>query len=186
MRPSQPLNPNRDCVDIRATLHVPHEASQSGSVWEGGRPRTDDVGNTRSVLLSSWVSSSQVTYKLFILSASIKSKIERWSLMVSIPTPTVPLTFEAASKFFLAICLVVNQYGTILVGSNVPLACFSPNSNLAIFRGRLGRPDCRIPVVLYYMSASQTQTACMPTSRIPLAFMVFASTCRRSPLKRIW
>ena len=54
--------------------------------------------------------------------------------MVSVPTPTIALTFEAtpaASKFFLATCLVVNQYGTFLVAPNAPLRA----SLLALFQG---------------------------------------------------
>ena len=78
--------------------------------------------------------------------------------MVSVPTPTIALTFEATPKFFLATCLVVNQYGTFLVEPNAPLraSLLAPfqGDELSVFcdhRGHLGR---RIPVVLCYMNAS--------------------------------
>jgi len=56
-----------------------------------------------------------------------KSKIKRWfeALRFSVPTPMVALILEAnpaTSKFFLATCLVANQYATILVEPSASLA----------------------------------------------------------------
>jgi hypothetical protein len=82
----------------------------------------------------------------------------RGVLMVSVPAPTINLTFEttlAASKFFLATWLCANQYGTILVEPNVPLACFSFNPKVMVMISQTSgialasQPDCSTPVVLF-------------------------------------
>ena len=93
------------------------------------------LGNTPWDLLSSRALSTQTTYMLFILSASIKARSKtRWRvLMISIPTSTTTLTFGGYPISFKVLPPDLSSCRSI---SNRPLHDFklitSPSSGVAL------------------------------------------------------